>query len=221
MIYTGKKDFRYLLAILTLTCVMSVAHAATTMVTLTNVMDGNGSSKFFDPSATSQSGTLGETIDIGLGTGSDAFLANGASIVNFATDTLFMTVTAPTGYTITSIEYSETGTGTVDDGFAAATGSMVVDGTPVNFLTQIFGSGVGTSGWSILPAPVAIANKESIDFSVTNSLVAFLFGTGSATIEKTGAQLTVGLTAIPIPPAIWMMGAAVAALISVGRRQSA
>ena len=57
--------------------------------------------------------------------------------------------------------------------------------------------------------------------SVSNSLLAFLFGVGPATIEKTSATITGGLTAIPLPPAIWLMGAAVAALVSVKRREAA
>jgi hypothetical protein len=141
--------------------------------------------------------------------------------VPFATDTLFMTITAPAGYLINLITYTETGTGTTDaSGFATATGSMVVDGTPINFLTQMFGPST-SSGWSILPTPTPIANKSSIDMSISNSLVAFLFVPGTATIEKTGAVITVGLTAIPIPPAIWMMGAAIAALLTGGRRRRA
>ncbi|MGR9091919.1 MAG: hypothetical protein ACU85U_15210 [Gammaproteobacteria bacterium] len=64
-----------------------------------------------------------------------------------------------------------------------------------------------------------IDNKNSIDINVTNSLFAFaLAGGARATIEKTGASLVVGLAAIPIPPAIWMMGAAITALVTVGRR---
>jgi len=214
----GFTGFGQLLLIVALTSVAFSASGA--MVALSNVSDGNGTPAFFDPASNAQSGAFGEIITVGLGTGLGAFKADGSSAVPFATDTLFMTITAPAGHLINLITYSETGTGTTGaTGFATATGSMVVDGTPINFLTQMFGPST-SSGWSILPTPTPIANKSSIDLSISNSLVAFLFGPGTATIEKTGAVITVGLTAIPIPPAIWMMGAALSALITVGRRQA-
>ncbi len=213
------------LLVFALTSLMTSAQAA--MVTVTNVVDGNSSSTLFDPSfgpptGISQSGPSDEVISIGL----DTFTATVTGLSPlFATalDTLFMTITAPAGYFISLITYTESGTGTTSDGFASATGSMVIDGIPVNFLTQNFGP-VTSSGWTILPTPTPIANKTSINISITNSLVAFAFkgpNNPAATISKTGATITVGLTAIPLPPALWMMGAAVAALVTVGRRRSA
>ena len=76
--------------------------------------------------------------------------------------------------------------------------------------------------WSLTPTPTVIAGKESINLSITNTLFAAAFNGGTAEIGKDSAVLTVGLAVIPIPPAIWMMGAAMAALVSmtVGRRNS-
>jgi hypothetical protein len=64
--------------------------------------------------------------------------------------------------------------------------------------------------------------KETIDISIVNSLVAATFGLGGdiARTEKTEAILTVELTAVPLPPAVWLMGMAIASLVSVGRREA-
>ncbi len=211
----GINRFRDLLLVLALTFVCATANASM-HVELSDVSDGNGLPTLFTGGYT-QSPGQGEVITLGLLN----FMADGSSAISqFAVDTLFMTITAPTGFVINSITYSETGEGNVNDGFAAATGSMVVDGMAKNFLTQLFLPGDGANGWSITPATVAIANKESIDMSISNSLLAFLFGAGPATIQKNSATITVGLTAIPLPPAIWLMGAAVAALVSVRRRDA-
>ncbi len=201
------------LVVIALTLLMTSAQAAGVIVS--NILD-DGFPTLFTGSV-SQTGTSDEMIALGL----NNFRADGGSIVTqSAVDTLFMTITAPAGFFITSITYEEKGTGLTGDGFAAATGSMVVDGTPVNFLSQIFGPNTSSS-WTISPMATPVANKLSIDMSITNSLVAFVFDAGPAIIEKTEASVMVGLTAIPIPPAIWMMGAAVAALVTVARRRSA
>ena len=221
MAYHGKMDFCCITLVLAFALSATSAQAAT--VTLSGVIDGNGSPLLFDPAANVQSGTFGEIITLGL----NNFTAEVHSLAPppFATaiDTLFMTITAPTGFAINLITYTEAGTGDTVDGFASATGSMVVDGTPVNFLTQNFGP-LTSSGWSILPTALVIANKSSIDISITNSLVAFVFagsGTPDAEIHKTsdGSILTVGLTAIPLPPALLLMGTAIVALAAVKRRE--
>lgn len=202
-------------AVLLLTTGFATANAAS--VTISNLADGNGASSLFDIAGVTQSDVGGDVvIELGL----DNFLADGSSgLTQSAVDTLFMTITAPTGFRITSISYSEMGQGETGNGVAMASGSIVADGTPSNFLTQVFQPDTLPNEWTISILPIAIDNKESIDVNITNSLFAFAFGAGeTAQIEKTSASLTVGLTAIPIPPAIWMMGAAITALVTVGRR---
>lgn len=200
-----------------LVLILSVSTANAMDVIISNLADGDGVSNLFDVSGTSASGSL---ITIGL----NDFRADGTNALQqSAVDTLSMTLTAPTGFVITSISYSESGAGKTESGVAVATGSLVADGIPVNFLQQLYAPNTGGApgdpiiGWSIDVIDLAIANKESIDLNITNSLFAFSFG-GAAEIEKTEATLTVGLSAIPIPPAIWMMGAAITALVTVGRR---
>jgi len=210
-----KKGFTYTGITLLLLLASSMTSAAS--VTLSNVMDGNGSPMFFDPSGITQSGTFDEIITIGL----DNFTADSDGSLTSAVDTLSMTITAPAGFTITSVSYTESGTGKTTLGVASASGSMVADGIPVNFLSQQFPTHAD-SGWSITPTPLLIDSKESISLNITNSLFAFAFDpTQTARVSKTAASLVVGLTAIPIPPAIWMMGAAIAALVTVGRRRAA
>lgn len=201
-------------AVLLLTTGFATANAAS--VSVSNVMDGNASSSLFDGTVT-QSGAHGEILTLGL----ENFGAFGELFSVTAVDSVSMTITAPTGFVITSIGYEETGTATTTNGVASATGSMIADGIPKNFLTIFSFQGDGTNSWLIKPAPIAIDNKQSIALNVTNSLFAVAFnpaGGDIATIEKTSAFVTVGLTAIPIPPAIWMMGAAITALVTVGRR---
>lgn len=203
-------------AVLLLVTGFATANAAS--VGISNVMDGNLSTSLFDTTNITQSQAMNGDIVIELGL--DNFMADGGSLgTSSAVDTLFMTLTAPTGFVITSISYSETGAGETQNGVAMASGSIVANGIPANFLTQVFSPNTPPNAWSITVLPIAINNKESIDVNITNSLFAFAFAAGqTAQIEKTSASLTVGLSAIPIPPAIWMMGAAITALVTVGRR---
>ena len=200
-------------AVLLLTAGFATANAAS--VTISNAMDGNGAASLFDVSGITQSGVNGEIIELGISN----FIADGSFGPSSAVDTLFLTLTAPTGMRITSIGYSESGEGETETGVAMASGSLIADGMPTNFLTQIFNTTTSRDQWTITKLPLVINNKQTIDVSITNSLFAYAFVGGEiAEIEKTSATLTVGLSAIPIPPAIWKMGAAITALVTVGRR---
>lgn len=216
MIGNGLKSLRILFCTLVLALSWSSAHAQ--FVTFSNFIDGNGSALYFDPSSNSQ---VGNVMTLGLGVGANAFAADGTVTLS-AVDTLSMTITAPAGYVITGVSYTEAGNGeTGTGGFALATGSMVVAGTPINFLTQMFSPGDGASGWSITPAPVVIANQSEITMSITNSIFAFLFDplNGPADIAKTSAVITVSTALIPLPPAVWLFGSAFVGLVSIGARR--
>lgn len=202
-------------AVLLLTAGFATANAAS--VTISNLADGNDASSLFNIAGVTQSDVGGDVvIDLGL----ESFIADGTSgATQSAVDSMFMTLTAPTGFRITSISYSETGQAQTENGVAMASGSIIADGIPSNFATQVFAPNSTPAEWTITVLPIAIDNKESIDVNVTNSLFAFSLAPGEiAQVEKTAATLTVGLTAVPIPPAIWMMGAAITALVTVGRR---
>ena len=111
------------------------------MVVLSNVTDSNGSSSLFDTSTITQSGANGEIIDLGL----TDFFVDETSLSPNATDTLSMTITAPDGYLITSITYTEEGNGKATNGgmgvggfgVALATGSVVADGIPTGLGTHM------------------------------------------------------------------------------------
>lgn len=189
------------------------ANAAT--VTFSNLADGNGAPSFFDIGTTTISGNQ---ITIGI----NNFKADGASQVTVsALDTFSFTVTAPTGFKITKITYTESGKGETTNGVAAATGSITADGTPKNFLTQLFIPNTSESDWSITGS-VNVANKDSIAVSIVNSLFAAAFlPTDLAYVEKTGASISVDIAPVPVPPAVWMLGSAIVGLATVGRRKSA
>ncbi len=193
------------------------AAASAATVTFSNFQDGNNDPALFDISANVISGN---TLTVGL----NNFTADGSSIVTqAANDTLAFTITAPAGYWITSVSYTEEGDGETTNGIATASGALVADGIPANFLTQVFGPQT-SSAWSITPTPIAIDNKTEIAVSINNNLFAIALGGGeTATISKTFAELEVGLTAIPLPPAILMLGSALVGLGTVGmrRRQTA
>lgn len=192
-----------------------IAHSAT--VTFSNIVDGNGLPLLFDPATTAPDAGDGNILNIGL----TNFSADGGSIVtSSAVDTLSMIITAPAGYVITSVAYTEAGSGETTGGVAFASGSIVADGIPTNFLTQVFAP-QSSSGWSISPTPTLIANKDSIAVSITNSLIAFSFTPADVSyIEKSEATLTVSIAAIPVPAAAWLFGSALIALVGIQRRKA-
>lgn len=168
------------------------------VVTFSNIVDGDGSTSLFDVTTTAPDPADGNRLIIGL----NNFVADSAS-TSSVLDTLSLTITAPAGFLITSLGYSESGNGETEDGIASASGSMVADNIPTNFLTQLF-SPNSSGPWSIMPADTIINNKTAIGVSITNSLIAFAFSSPTiATIDKTSAVLTVGLSpdiaVIPIP----------------------
>jgi hypothetical protein len=185
------------------------------VVSFSNILDGNGSPLLFDTATTAPDPSDGNKLIIGL----NNFTADGASATtSSAVDTLSMTITAPAGFYITSIDYTEAGTGQTANGVASATGSIVADNIPNIFLTQLFSPNTA-SGWSITPSTTAINNKTSIDLSITNSLFAFAFAPQEiAQITKTSASITVGLTPVPEPATLGLLTVGTIGLISRRRR---
>ncbi|MCP4288830.1 MAG: VPLPA-CTERM sorting domain-containing protein [Gammaproteobacteria bacterium] len=195
---------------------MGVSQAAMDEVTFSDIVDGDGLSSLFDVDATAVDLSDGNKLIIGL----NNFSANGDSILTYsAVDTLTMTIDAPSGYFITSVSYTEGGDGQTENGVATATGALVADSTPINFLTQIFAPNAD-SGWTITPATILIDNKTSIVVSITNSLFAFAFAPGEiAQITKTSATLTIGVEPVPLPAAVWLFGSTLIGFVAFGRRR--
>ena len=130
-------------------------------------------------------------------------------------------VTAPAGYVITSIDYTEGGNGATQNGIATASGSVVVDNMPTNFqLAPPIGPNDARE-WGITLDTILVDNKQSVAVSITNSLFSYAFDGSQAFIEKNDSTLTVGLTAVPLPAAAWLFGSALIALVGIQRRKAA
>lgn len=201
----------------------SVASAA--QVQVTGVATGDNSEALFGTNI-EQTGVNGEVLTLDI----NEFVADnsGAGILlpETVTDTVTMTLTAPENYRISSILYNEGGTAQTSDGVVTVTGSITVGGIPVNFNEEvIIGDSGGEVPWEVDPIPLALlGGVESVAVTITNTLFAFGFEPSSiATIEKTDAVLTLGLTptAIPIPAAAWLFGSGLLGLVGIARRKKA
>jgi len=209
----GKEISNWMLRLIAIGLFIGIAGAAqAATVTFSTILDGNGIPALFDPSTTIPDPSDGNTLIIGL----LDFTANGETIS--AVDTLSLMISAPAGYFITSLSYTEEGIGNAVTGIAVATGSIVVNNFPVNFPTQVFSPGA-SGGWSISPTlPDSIFNNEtSVMVSITNSL--FAHGATADEIAKTFASLTVGLTPVPVPSSIFLLGGGLFAILGTMRRR--
>ncbi len=202
-----------LLAAIAFIAIASTTQAA--VATFSNILDGNGDSSLFDTTATGADPTDGNILNIGL----NDFRAEFGTIS--ALDTLSFMITAPDGYFINALTYTESGSGlTASDGVAIATGSIVVNNVPVNFLSQVFGPNSG-SAWSISPIlPASIFNNQPsvVAVSIVNSL--FAVGSDDNTwIEKDSAALTVNLASVPVPSSLFLLGSGLFAITFRMRRK--
>lgn len=192
----------------------SVAQAAT--VTFTNINDPTPGANF--DSATSLA--AGNTLNIGLLN----FAASAPGLfgsVAVATDTINFLITAPTGFKVTKVTYNESGTFTNGaNATTVDTGSWSVNGVGGVLGTEVHTAGAtGTSGtWSL--GTFTNPNSSTALVTITNTLVA-IAGPTNANIAKTLASVSVDLAPVPLPPAAWMLGSALVALVTVGRRKGA
>lgn len=189
----------------------SFASAAT--VTFTGLDDADNSAALFDPATSIQNGN---TLDFGI----SEFSATAAALAfQQATDTMTLTINAPTGFKITKITYSEGGTGSASSGGVSfAVASVIVNGSAIEPISRAFLGGSG--GWDAETSVSFTTDITSATLSVTNTLAAF-GGGGSAAIAKTFANVSAEIAPIPVPPAVWMLGSAIIGLATVGRRKSA
>ncbi len=189
---------------------MGMASAASAFtVTFSAATDSDSVPQFYDPTANSLVGLQG--LNLGLGTGLNSFKTNSAT-VGIAQDANDFMVTC-TGCVITKVTLTEMGTGSSGTGVAAAQGKLTADGKSQNTVfASYFG---GASGPFTIATSVAVAGKSSIAVNVNNSL----FSAGGGSIEKLSSVIDVEVTAVPLPPAAWMLGAALGGLVTVGRRK--
>ncbi|MBI2799559.1 MAG: hypothetical protein HYX63_04640 [Gammaproteobacteria bacterium] len=195
------------------------ATAQAANVTYSNIADANGVPALFDPATTAPDISNVNKLVLGL----DNFTvsaANGA--FNQVSDTLSFKVTAPSGFKITKLTYTEGGTGVSTGAFAgsSATVSLIANGKPASpgfagFLNLSGSWGPVTKVYDFTGA----GGESIVDFSVVNTLGAFAFTGSTASITKTSASITAEIAAVPLPPAAWMLGSALVGLVTVGRRK--
>jgi len=210
------KGMMRFISIFALSLALSSVQAAG--VTVSNVSD-DVTIALFDGTY-GQSGTLDTVITLGLG----SFIALDTSGAGAGgQDTLYMTLTAPDGFLIKSVTIEESGiNNNTIGGISIAQGSLIADGKVYGLGTHIYPSTSGVdSPWAVGPLQTPTIDKKTVDVAIINSLTAFYGGggPGQASVKKTSAVVTVGLSAVPVPPAIWMLGTAIAGLVTVGRRK--
>ena len=159
------------------------------------------------------------------------FTADGTDVIN-AFDTFSFYATAPAGFYITHIEYSESGHGSNTGGLALATGSIVVDGVSYSLAsTTVPSSPMGgiQPTWSLggfaVPVYAAVVGgvQGPVSIQVTNSLVAVDVPGGDASISKDSAFVVAQIAeiaAVPLPPSLWLLGSALFGVGVLSRRRS-
>lgn len=187
------------------------AQAAT--VTFSDLASGNGSPLLFDADA---SVAVGNDLAVGLNNFA-AVAAPGAPVA--LVDSLTVTITAPTGFYISTLDYKELYDYSAPNGVAAITMSLVANGNPSLPAAAAFSGSTGTDVMIAIPTIVFGPGVEVVTLSISNSLFAFGIG-ATAEIGKTLAELSVGVTPIPLPPAIGLLGAALIGLATVSSRRN-
>jgi hypothetical protein len=149
---------------------------------------------YFSAARTAPDPSNPNTLVLGL----DNFRAGGSGIsraLSVAHDTISFRVTAPDGYAIRSLTYTQSGQGTVSRlGSVSTSTSWVVDGDAVNVGRRL------TTGAYTFSRTVDLAGqgRTSVPVSVTTSLTAVTTGTiGSSACAITSARVAVRLEPLP------------------------
>jgi hypothetical protein len=158
--------------------------------------------KFFDPDTSAPDAANPNRLIIGLHTGRDwtvwkdtNFRASTAAYsYTTAMDTLSFRVDAPSGFYVSKITYSQTGSGSVvRTGKAAGATTWVVAGRPADLGT------FGTNPTQFATIDLTGQNLTSVPVSISNSLFAFSTPSlGSAAVSLTSAEVVVELS--PVAP---------------------
>ena len=207
-------------------------NASAAGVTMTDISDVFGlfgaSTSAFDTSTNTL--TLTPTKNVYPAIHGTAFTAysfqghgNFAGPLGIAFDTFTVTFKADPGYKITDLTYGESGA-FFRQGTGAVTyvsGSMSVNGSGAQgfteFPTFVNGAGTKAGAWRIDPITVSV-NGDSATVVVSDVLAALSGANDFAFITKALAKVKVDVTAVPLPPALWMLGSALVGLVTVGRR---
>jgi hypothetical protein len=190
------------------------AQAAT--ATFSGMNSGDGTDLLFSVSGTTIDGVDGNILNVGLNS-FKAVSASGAPTV--LVDTFSVNITAPTGFYITSVDYDEVYSYLSSTGVAAITLSVVANGVASNPASAAFAFSNGANVGISIPQIVYGPGVESVSLSISNSLFAYALS-NTVEIEKLSATLSVGLTPVPLPPALGLLGAALIGLTTIGKRRN-
>jgi hypothetical protein len=198
---------------------MSITQAAPVAFTNISTTDGNDALGFSAVGTLANVDPGSNDLDLDI-TGYDI---DGGATGTLLSDTLLVTVTAAPGEILRTITYSESGVYVAPASFVGASIQLLVNGSgpaPASFFTSNSSGGWGGNGAPVSQTiDVSVFNLTSAIVSISNQLIASPGGS----ILKDFSQLSIDTQAaavVPLPPAMWLMGAAVVALVSVGRRQS-
>jgi len=202
-----------------LLCTAVASNAATATfsnIKSANYVSGSLIDSLFDQINTTASGN---TLVIAL----RDFTATGVigGLPGVATDTLLVDIAAPVGFYISSLTYREDYAWSAENGAVGVTLSITAN-------DQLFASGsgeFGSSGHKFIQRTLNFGpGTGTVSLAVTNSLFAFSSG-GLTSITKVTeddeqiALLTIGLTEVPLPPALGLLGAALVGLATVSARR--
>lgn len=181
----------------TLVVMLGAAASAQAQTVTFSRIDDAVPSRWVDPSTTRVDATNRNKLIVGFNRGLDAstlkyreFRASTSSFnYRAAMDTISVRVTAPTGYYITTVTYTQRGSG-------SQTGTGRAQGGASWIVADLAGS-LGTFSTNpTLSKTVDISSRRltAIPVSITNSLNVFsTTSLGSATVSITGADITVKL----------------------------
>jgi hypothetical protein len=167
----------------------------------------------------------GDLVTVGVSSFSAAAPNTGAaSGADYVYSTIAFKLTAEAGYWITGFTFTEQVAVSVDQskGFAGAiaSGSLVANGQSSSFGENSYFSPTSQT-LTIKVIDILVPPASEVTVVITNNLTAFSGG-GSASVAKNEAPtLKVTLSEIPLPPTLWMLGSAIAALAVVARRRGA
>ncbi|MEX2481572.1 MAG: hypothetical protein WD928_12015 [Gammaproteobacteria bacterium] len=176
---------------------------------------GSGQPPLFDASLTD----LGNPVDLGGSVYSLAIglTANGTSSGGPAllADSFALKITAPAGFYISFVDYGET----YSYSAAAAAGitmTAVANGQTAAPAYFIAGGGAGNNVDISLVNPFVFTTTDTVMMNVSNTI----FAVGDSSMIKDSATLLVGLTPVPLPPALGLLGAALIGLATVSSRRN-
>lgn len=189
------------------------AAQASSVALFTNINDANSSPSGFSVSSPTFSGNTYNIDVTGFNTS-----ASGALGTQVIADTIAFDITAPIGYYISSISYSEGLSSSINGsvGVTTASGTAVINGQSIDMGSHIWTTGIHTAG--LFTGSVAIAGQMNmVSMSITNVLSAISAGSISTEIGKTSSSVSVELTAVPLPAAFWLFGSSLLGMGIIGQ----